>query len=103
MTTWSFHESHYYSDDPAGKSWCEPEAVFIPTGGSIAKFVLDKSKQLVEDGIVYCQQERGMSGYGVSGELKELILLLPDGRKITGFKPKSIAHLFTGIPCEEQP
>lgn len=94
FVTWSFSESHYYDDHGQGKDWDESKPVFIKNGGSIAKFVLEEYRRFIRERIVYCQEERGMGGYGVSCSLKELSLLTPDGRKITGFRPKSIKHLF---------
>ncbi|MBP6912834.1 MAG: hypothetical protein KBB86_02785 [Candidatus Pacebacteria bacterium] len=57
------------------------EAVFILPGGSIAKHILLYFKE-------------NIFAYGFSGSITELSLLLPDGQRVTGFKPKSIAHLF---------
>lgn len=64
------------------------EVVFIPKGGSVAKHILKHCDEFGDS-----WEERGMTQSQWTDVL-ELSLLLPDGQKITGFKPKSIAHLF---------
>ena len=92
LVVFHFYESHYYEGSNDGASQTS-EAVFITKGGSIAKWITQRLKEWLEDGTLYSCEERGMSGYGVRCTGVELTLLTPDGQKITGFKPKSIAHL----------
>lgn len=92
---WSFSEYHY--DDRFGENYeglLESETIFIPSGGSIAKHVLNSYNTFVSTGRVYTREERGMDGHGCWCKIYQLILLTKDGQKISGFKPKSIAHLF---------
>ena len=91
MITWIWDEHHYY--DQNDREWSESEAVFIPAGGSIARYILQKYKNLSESGDIYTREERGLFGFGVKCYLSNLTLLTSDGQKISGFKPKSIAHL----------
>jgi len=94
LVVFHFKESHYYESSNDGHSQTS-EPVFITKGGSIAKWITQRLREWSKDETLYSCEERGMSGYGVSCTGVELTLLTPDGKKITGFKPKSIAYLFS--------
>ncbi len=98
--TFGWSEMTYH--DQHEKLSSSTEVVFIPQGGSIAKYILLKYRQFHENGNIYSREQRGLEDADWRyASIVELALLLPNGQKIFGFKPKSIAHLFFGGGKEE--
>ena len=95
MGKWYFirfeHSSWSYDDESSG-TWETSEVVFVSANDSIAKYVRKKCLA----GMSYTDANHGYRGFdeGSHCYVKELSLLLPDGTKISGFKPKSLEDLF---------
>ncbi len=68
------------------------EVIFIQEGGSVAKHI----KGYVKENTDIPEDAEFIGSTWV--EVKELSLLLPDGQKMSGFKPRSIAHMFCVVP-----
>ncbi len=67
-------------------SYCQSEETEVVFTESVAKHILNKAKKFKDD-------PRCLPEYRTIFFVQELSLLTSDGQKITGFKPKSIAHL----------
>lgn len=92
--TFGWSETSYYARSV--KRTLTARVVYIPQGGSIARHTLSLIKEFRESGMIYSREERGIEDVNWRClNIVELALLLPDGQKITGFKPKSLAKLFS--------
>ncbi len=84
MRSWTVYDSETDTEQSVA------EVVFMRPGESIAKYVRKKCLANTR------YQERGYRGMaeGDSCLIEELSLLLPDGTKVSGFKPHSLKEFF---------
>lgn len=86
----TFQQSHHSFDSEASGTWTSSEVVFIQPGDSIAKYC---RKACIAGSKFEPSGFRGMDETSTR-LIEELSLLLPDGNKISGFKPKSLQNFF---------
>lgn len=95
----TYRWASYSFDDEGNRDGESSEVIFMKPGESIAKHVKRVCKESTHhDDCGY----RGMPE-GNTCLIKELALLLPDGEKITGFRPHSLKDLFYDSETDNYP